>query len=633
MNWKEERKTKPHRPQYGIFCNIKYLLELSREVPGLLLQQSLKVLVGVAVSVISLYLSPALLRVLEQRQSLETLLVTLGGFVLALFAAHAARGYLDQQWIRLIAARACMMNRINAKVGSCSYPLLLNEEFQRKWEQGMEACDGNGSAATEAIWRTMFRILENLICFGIYLTLLTRVQPFLILAALVTSGLGYLFTCHFMRKEYHFQKEGAKPYRREESLLRAVNDSRLAKDIRIFGMREWLEGMHEKYLKLAEDIQKRRGMNNLLGDMAALALDILRNGIAYGYLLTVTLRGDLSAGEFLLYFTAATGFTAWITGLLGGFADLYRQSIEISAIREFLDFPEPFLMEGGKKPALNSQDSCMFELRDVSFRYPGGEKPVFSHFTLSIKPGEKLAVVGANGAGKTTLIKLLGGFLDPDEGAVLLNGTDIREYDRREYYRLFSAVFQDFSVLGGSIAENVAQCSAPETEKVWSCLERAGVKERIKRLQDGLETKLEKEVYPEAVELSGGELQRLMMARMLYKEAPVLLLDEPTAALDALAEQDIYQRYNELSKGRTSVYISHRLASTRFCDRVILLEDGRVREEGTHEELMALGGRYAELFEIQSKYYREGGENCGGSDQELAEVWKGGVRNAGRKKG
>lgn len=614
---KDEKKSKP---KYGICSNMRYLLRMSREeVPGLLLQQSVKVLASVVISVTGLYLSPTLLRLLEQRQSLEMLLKTLGIFVLVLLTAHAVKGYLDQQWIRLVVARSCMVNRINAKVGSCSYPLLLNEEFQSKWGQGMEACDGSGGSATEAIWRTMFRILENMICFGIYLALLTQVQPFLILITLFTTGLGYLISYHFVQKEYCFQERAAEPYRRENDLLQAVRDPRLAKDVRIFGMREWLEGMHCKYLSLAEDIQKRRKTSNLLADMASLVLDILRNGIAYAYLLTATLRGELSAGEFLLYFTAVTGFTAWITGILGGFTELHRQSIEISAIREFIDYPEPFLMEGGKKPVLDSRRRCTLEMRDVTYWYPNAEKPVFFHFNLTVKSGEKLAVVGANGAGKTTLIKLLSGFLDPDEGTILLNGVDIREYDRREYYRLFSAVFQDFSILGGSIAENVAQCSSPREDRVWACLELAGLRERIERLPDGLDTKLEKTVYPEAIELSGGELQRLMMARMLYKDAPVLLLDEPTAALDALAEQDIYQCYNELSRGRTSVYISHRLASTRFCDRVILLDDGGIREEGTHEELMALGGRYAELFLIQSKYYREVGEDCMDTDKESKE--------------
>lgn len=606
MSGKKGKKKKAEKPQYGMGSNVLYLLRLSREVPGLLLQRSCLVLVSVIISVTSLYMSPTLLRILELHQSLERFLGTLCAFALVLVAASAVKGYLEQQNVRLIVSREVLLDRISAKAGTCSYPLLQNDFFRNKWEKSMNATNNNQSAA-EDIWRTMFRILQNLICFVIYLALLTQVNPFLIGITLVTTGLGYLVSYHYVQKDYQFQEEASKPSRGGFWVFNATRNPKLAKDVRIFGMRDWLEGMYAKYRKLAEDVQKRRARNNILADIISLALDFLRGAVAYAYLLFITLRGNLSAGEFLLYFTAVGGFTSWITGILSGFTTLHRQSIEISMIREFCQFPEPFRMEGGRELTVDTQGVYELELRDVSYQYPTGKKPVLEHFNLKVRSGEKLAVVGVNGAGKTTLIKLLCGFLDPDRGAVLLNGVDIREYNRRDYYCLFSAVFQDFSILGGSIAENVAQCTTPDMGKAWSCLERAGVRERIERLPGGLDAKLEKKVYPEAVELSGGETQRLMMARMLYKDAPVILLDEPTAALDALAEQDIYERYNELTRGRTSVYISHRLASTRFCDRVILLEDGGIREEGTHEQLLALGGRYAELFQVQSKYYREEG--------------------------
>jgi ATP-binding cassette subfamily B protein len=231
---------------------------------------------------------------------------------------------------------------------------------------------------------------------------------------------------------------------------------------------------------------------------------------------------------------------------------------------------------------------------------------------LKIAKGEKLAVVGRNGAGKTTLVKLLCGFYDPTEGEVLLNGQDIRQYDRRAYYRLFSAVFQDFSLLPGSIALNVAQSlDEIDMEKVKDCVRRAGLAEKIEALPQVYETKLGKSVYLDALELSGGETQRLMLARALYKEGAVIVLDEPTAALDPLAERDLYNRYHELTKGATSVYVSHRLASTRFCDRIILIGDGGIAEVGTHETLLAAGGEYAHLFEVQSQYYREGGDSDG----------------------
>lgn len=245
-------------------------------------------------------------------------------------------------------------------------------------------------------------------------------------------------------------------------------------------------------------------------------------------------------------------------------------------------------------------------MENVSFRYPEAKEDTLSKINLTLHPGEKLAVVGLNGAGKTTLIKLICGFLDPTEGRILLDGEDIRNYNRRDYYTLFSAVFQEFSLLAGSIATNVAQSEDDiDMEKVRSCVEKAGLKEKIESLKDGYETLLNREVYEDAILLSGGEIQRLMLARALYKDAPFVMLDEPTAALDPIAESDMYQKYHEMTKDKSSIYISHRLASTRFCNRIILIDQARICEEGTHEELLKRNGKYAHLYEIQSKYYKE----------------------------
>ena len=211
-----------------------------------------------------------------------------------------------------------------------------------------------------------------------------------------------------------------------------------------------------------------------------------------------------------------------------------------------------------------------------------------------------------NGAGKTTLVKLICGFLDPTEGRVLLNGQDIRQYNRRDYYELLSAVFQDFSILECSVAENVSQNPVDiDREKVKRCLEQAGIWEKIESLPKGMDTPIGKSVYEDGVELSGGQTQRLVLARALYKEPQILVLDEPTAALDPLAENDIYQRYESMTRGKTSLFISHRLASTQFCDRILFLANGKIAEEGTHQELLELGKEYAKLFEVQSRYYRE----------------------------
>ena len=340
--------------------------------------------------------------------------------------------------------------------------------------------------------------------------------------------------------------------------------------------------------------------------MTDVILVIARNAISYGYLIALTVREGLPASQFLLYFSAFTGFTALITAFLSECSTLHKECLELSVVQEYLHYPEPFRFSGGKP--IPKADGYELRLENLSFTYPGTQKPILKHLNLTIHPGEKLAVVGLNGAGKTTLVSLLCGFYDPDEGRVLLNGTDIREFNRREYYGLFSAVFQNCSDLDITVAQWVAQAvDGIDLGKVKDCIQKAGLTQQIEAFPCGYDTHLGKKVYKDGVQLSGGQLQRLMLARALYKNGPILTLDEPTAALDPIAEHDIYQKYSEMTAGKTSVFISHRLASTRFCDRILFLQDGIIAEEGTHQQLLELGGEYAKLFQVQARYYQEGG--------------------------
>lgn len=282
-------------------------------------------------------------------------------------------------------------------------------------------------------------------------------------------------------------------------------------------------------------------------------------------------------------------------------------------MRGYIEAPEPFRMEGGKAIEPDTSLPYTLELRDVSFRYPGAEKDTLSHIDLTVRPGEKLAIVGLNGAGKTTLMKLCCGLLDPTGGQVLLNGEDIRDFNRRDYYRLFSTVFQDFSVFDTTFADNVTQVpESPDTAGMEDAVKRAGLWEKYQSLPQGGATHIGQGIYEDGLLLSGGELQRLMLARALYKNGPIIILDEPTAALDPIAEHQLYLRYSQLTQGRTSFYISHRLASTRFCDRILLLGQGRILEEGTHQSLLELGGEYARLFAVQSRYYQDKEEETHG---------------------
>jgi ABC-type bacteriocin/lantibiotic exporter with double-glycine peptidase domain len=246
------------------------------------------------------------------------------------------------------------------------------------------------------------------------------------------------------------------------------------------------------------------------------------------------------------------------------------------------------------------------KLKNISYTYPNAEKPTLRDINICIEAGQKVAIVGANGAGKTTLIKLISGMYIPTEGEVKLSGKSACEYNRDEYYTLFSAVFQDIYLLASSISENISQTAPEHTDKerITHCLELSGLVTKTNSLPNKESTMLVRSVHPDAIELSGGERQKLAMARALYKDAPVLILDEPTAALDPLAENEVYQKYAELTKGKTSIFISHRLASTRFCDRILLLDGNVVADEGSHDELMAIGGIYANMFSIQASYYQ-----------------------------
>lgn len=279
----------------------------------------------------------------------------------------------------------------------------------------------------------------------------------------------------------------------------------------------------------------------------------------------------------------------------------------VNYLRTFLDYPNEFLQAGGYWSEELKEVPKAISFHDVCYRYEGAWQDALSGFNLTIAPKEHLAVVGLNGAGKTTLVKLLCGLTDPAEGKVCYGGVNVKEYNRNKYYELFSAVFQQFSLLPLTFAEVVAEEETLKIDrkKVELCLKKAGLWEKISSFEKGMDSEYSREVNDGGTELSGGQIQKLLLARAIYRSAPVVVLDEPTAALDPIAESDLYKTYNEMMKDCSTVFISHRLASTRFCDRIVLVEGGKIIEEGTHAELLVKRGRYYELYETQAKYYRE----------------------------
>ena len=595
------------RPKYGTFSCLGWMLgrawRTRKRVPLVCL---LLAALYTAQSLAQLLIAPGILEKVETTAPLGELLGAVGLFTLALLLLAGAISYVEEgvMYAR-IDVRISLITDITDKSCTTSYQNVLDPAVTVLKEKAQDAHEGNRSA-TEHIWTTLTDLLKNMMGFLIYLLLLQDLDIRLVAVVTATAVLSFLATLRVQNWVYAHEPELTAILKKKDYIMKKEQSVKAAKDIRIFGLGTWLDGVLAGVLRQCGAFFERRERVRFLGNLADVALTVARNGLAYFFLIRMALAGELSASRFLLYFTAVTGFTAWVTGILEQCAVLRRECLDISRVREYLDLPEPFRFEGGQ-PIPELSRGCELRLEHVTYRYPGAERDTIRDIDLTICPGEKLAVVGLNGAGKTTLVKLLCGFLDPTEGRVLFNGVDVRQFDRREYYKLFSAVFQDYSDLDVTVAESVAQAvDGIDREKVARCLEQAGLTEAVEKLPQGLDTHVGRKVYLDGVLFSGGQTQRLMLARALYKDGPVLVLDEPTAALDPLAEDDIYHKYNDMTAGKTSVFISHRLASTRFCDRILFLADGRIAEEGTHESLLALGGGYADLFEVQSRYYREG---------------------------
>lgn len=609
---KKETQSKPGakkapKPKYNLWQNTGFMLRTSRKYAKSVFPLCIVLaLLSAGKSVAELLIAPAILNKIELSASLGSVVFTIAAFALVLMLLSGLRSYVDTNALfgRIAVRSQGIYLSISRKYAKTSYPNLLNTDFLALGEKASAACAGN-SESSEAIWTTLTDLMTSCIGFIVYLALLTNLNLWLAALVAATTAVSYFASKRINEWGYLHRSEELELTKRIEYANKTATSREFAKDIRMFGLRGWLEDLWGSTMRLYSAFCAKRERKYIWANIIDIVLTFLRNGIAYAFLIGITVKNGLPASQFLLYFAALSGFAQWVVEILDKLSVMHKQSLDISTIREFLDWDEPFDLNGGERIAFEPNKQYEIRLDNVSFRYPKADKDTLSHINLTVHPGEKLAIVGLNGAGKTTLVKLVCGFLDPTEGRILLNGEDIRKFNRNDYYALFSAVFQEFSVLDVTVKENVAQCvDGIDETRVWQCIDKAGLTEKIQSLPKGIETHLGRRVFKDGVEFSGGQTQRLMLARALYKNAPILVLDEPTAALDPIAENDIYQKYNDMTHGRTSFFISHRLASTRFCDRIIFVDGGKITEEGTHDELLKNGGGYAYLFEVQSKYYR-----------------------------
>ena len=431
--------------------------------------------------------------------------------------------------------------------------------------------------------------------------LIYKINILMILLILLTCVGEFVILKVLNKKQKAMLDDSSKLSSKLDYFYKLSKSSDASKDIKLYGFQDYFIYTVAKITSDIERIIAKYTNQSAAVSGIRAVLNLIRQLIAYVYLIYLVTNGSLTISEFVFYFGIITGFSNWIVNLVFSYSKIERSVNDCAVFRKYIESEN----ESRDKPDVDFSEIESIEFKNVSFTYPSAEKSTIKAMSFKVNQGENIAIVGENGAGKTTAIKLLCGLYYPTEGDILINGKSSRDFSKESYFDLFSAVFQDHNFLPLTVAENICATADYDKYKLYSALQKAGIADKINSLDKKENTFMVKDVYRDAADFSGGEKQKLLLAKAIYKNAPILILDEPTAALDPIAENELYLKYNEMTDNKISFFISHRLSSTRFCDRILFISDGRITESGTHSELMAQKGAYYRMYQLQSYYYKE----------------------------
>lgn len=592
------KPTEKTKPPHSFVSNVLYVLkDIYRSKKSLFAAIMISALCGSLMPLLTVYLPKTAIDLVQSSASVGEVLLRMGTYFAAIIAVSAIHGIADKTMDSSYYDFSMIyMRRVVSKSMQQNYGRLESEKGQNcYWKARDVANSGICNMADDIIALGM-----NLLNFLAFSYIISLLNPLIILFLIAMSFVTFAFMRRGSRIWESVREERSKLQKQFFVITEDGSSAKNGKEIRLYGMKKlFLEKARTVAVKSMQLYNKQRS-GYIEEHFATIALDFLRDAAAYIYLILRTIRGGISAGDFVLYFGAITSFSGWVGKLNWQIDKLRRNYYDVNYFREFMEYEDPKI----ENPEKIKGSRPEIEFKNVSFSYDG-KTNVLENFNLKIKQGEHIALVGVNGAGKSTIVKLLCGFYTPTSGSITIGGAEVTKVPPEERFEKISAVFQDMCILPHTLAENISmkEMNLTDKKRAAESLEKAG----ISKFVESLDSPVTKAVYDDGIEFSGGETQKLMMARAIYKDAPILILDEPTAALDPIAESETYERFHELSKGKIALYISHRLAGTRFCDRIVFLDGGEAKEIGTHEELLKKNGGYAKMFELQSKYYKDGG--------------------------
>ncbi|MDE7285098.1 MAG: ABC transporter ATP-binding protein/permease [Lachnospiraceae bacterium] len=609
---KSKGKEPARKPKYSTAYCIKWLVTRMWQWDKSLVWSSAAVIpLSVILYALGLYTPSIILDGLQTNEDFNKIALIITVLLCATLFFNLVQDFIYQVRGQAETRNANRFNWERTKAGlQKDYFLNYDTEYLKIYQRASAVLGNNGAGSPGRFIIRFSDMAANVLCFVLFGSVISTLSPWVLLL-LVAGSLITLIPRRYQQDRDHEERDERIANSQKMTYLswHLSNEPKAAKDIRLYEFTPFLDDKIRTVIREHIMLFRHQQKNRSLSSYVSFGVGFLRDACAYLFLIRNAVHGNLTSAEFVLYFNAIARLSSFIDGIVQYIGTAHEAALGTSDCIVYLDENYNRMNHADGIPVPKDRPLSI-EFRNVSYKYPKGEQPVLQDISFRIAAGENISLVGLNGAGKTTLARLMCGLLLPDEGEILIDGHLLSEYNRDELYTLFSIVPQSYTILPTTIAENVAFRDRSEIDeaRLMLCLEKAGIADKISALPKGIDSPVNKQYDADAVNFSGGEMQKLLLARAIYRDACILILDEPTAALDAIAEDRMYQSYRELTSRATSVFISHRLASTRFCDRIYLLDGARLVESGTHEELMALGGRYRELFDIQSKYYKEGGD-------------------------